>query len=73
MVSSLDFSNIKKFYEEYKIADHPNITMGRDGTYMLGSFYKIQRYPSIFVYDKKGKFIQSFEGDIKIDDIANVL
>ena len=73
MVSSLDFSNIKKFYEEYKIADHPNITMGRDGTYMLGSFYKIQRYPSIFVYNKKGKFIQSFEGDIKIDDIANVL
>ena len=73
MTSSLDFSNIKKFYEDYKIADYPNITMGRDGTYYLGTFYKIRTFPTIFLYNKKGKFVQSFEGDIKVEEIANAL
>lgn len=70
MVSSLDFDLIKKFYEEYKIADQPNITMGRDGTYFLGTFYKIHNFPSIFVYNKKGKFVEFFEGDVKMEKIA---
>lgn len=73
MVSSLDFSHIKKFYEEYKIASYPNITMGRDGSYYLGSFYKIHNFPSIYVYNKKGKFVESFEGDVKMEKIAAVL
>jgi thioredoxin-related protein len=73
MVSSLDYSNIKKFYDEYKIGDQHNIIMGRDGTYNLGTFYKLRSYPSIFVYNKKGKFVDSFVGDIKMDKIAEAL
>lgn len=73
MVSSLDFSHIRKFYENYKIADYPNITMGRDGSYYLGTFYKIKSFPSLFLYNKKGKFVQSFEGDIKMETIAEAL
>ncbi|CAN5793551.1 hypothetical protein BH11BAC4_BH11BAC4_25270 [soil metagenome] len=73
MVSSLDYSNIKKFYEEYKIADYPNITMGRDGAYYLGTFFKIKSFPSIFVYDKKGKFVKTFVGDIKMEEVAEAL
>lgn len=70
MVSSLDFSHIKKFYEEYKIADHPMITMGRDGAYYLGTFYKVTSFPSIYLYNKKGKFVKSFSGDIKMETVA---
>ena len=73
MVSHLDFSNIKKFYEDYKIAGYSNITMGRDGTYTLGAFYKIKSFPSIFVYDAKGNFVKSFEGDVKMSEIAESL
>ncbi len=73
MVSSFDFSHIKKFYEDYKIADYPNISMGRDGSYYLGTFYKIKSFPSLFLYNKKGKFVQSFEGDIKMETIAEAL
>lgn len=73
MVSSLDYSHIKKFYEDYKIASYPNITMGRDATYYLGTFYKIHNYPTLFLYNKKGKFVQSFEGDIKMETIAGAL
>ena len=70
MVSSMDFSQIKKFYEDYKIADQPKITMGRDAAYFLGTFYKITSFPSIFVYNKKGKFVQTFSGDIKMETVA---
>jgi len=73
MVSSLDFKNIKKFYEDYKIADHPNISMGRDGAYYLGTFYKLHNYPSLFLYDKKGKFVEEFVGDVKMEKVAAAL
>lgn len=73
MVSSMDFINIKNFYTDYKIANQPNITMGRDGAYLLGTFYKIKHYPSVFVYDKKQKFVKEFEGEFTIQQIAEVL
>ena len=39
MVSPIDFNYMKEFYNEYKIADFSNITMGRDPTYFLGTFF----------------------------------
>ncbi|MGC4102026.1 TlpA family protein disulfide reductase [Ferruginibacter sp.] len=70
MASPLDYGYIKKFYEEYKIADYPTITMGRDPAYFLGTFYKVRSFPSIFVYDKKGKYITSFTGSTPVEEIA---
>ena len=64
------FAKARKFYEEYKLADYPNITMGRDPSYMLGTFYKVRSFPSIFVYDKKGNFVTSFVGSTPIEQIA---
>lgn len=70
MASSLNFDLIKKFYEENKIADYPNISMGRDGNYHLGSFFKARTYPTVIVYDKKGNFVEKFDGEISIEKIA---
>lgn len=73
ITSPLDFKIIKKFYDEYNIAAYPNITMGRDGSYFLGTFYKITNFPSLFVYDKKGNFVEKFEGDVPFSKIVKVL
>ena len=73
MVSSMDFVQVKQFYEEYKIANFPNITMGRDASYYLGTFYKIKNYPSVFVYDKKGKLVEAFEGTFQMKAVADAL
>ncbi|MEO6490327.1 MAG: thioredoxin domain-containing protein [Ferruginibacter sp.] len=73
LVSSIDFKEIKKFYEEYKIADHPNIIMGRDGAYLLGTFYKLLHYPSLYLYNKKGKLVKEFEGTFKMEHVAKEL
>jgi thioredoxin-related protein len=73
MASSLDFSNILAFYKEYKIADYPNIIMARDPAYFLGTFYNIKNFPSLFLYNKKGKFVKEFEGSVSFEEIARWL
>jgi len=73
MASPLDYDYIKKFYTEYKIADYPNITMGRDPSYFLGTFYKVRSFPAIFVYDKKGNYVMSFSGSAPVEAIAAAL
>ena len=70
MASPLDFNYLRKFYDEYKIADYPTITMGRDPSYFLGTFYKVRSFPAIFVYNKKGKLVTSFTGSTPIEEIA---
>ena len=70
MVSFLNYDLINKFYKEYNLDSFPNITMGRDGKYFLGTFYKLHTYPSMFLYNKKGKFVKDFEGSIAIKKIA---
>lgn len=73
MASPLEYIHLKKFYDEYKIADYPNIILGRDPTYFFGTFYHAHSLPAMFVYDKKGNFIKSFEGSVAIEKIAGIL
>ncbi len=73
MASPLDFAQLKKFYNDYNIAAYPNITMGRDPSYFLGTFFKVRSFPAIYVYDKKGKFVQAFSGSVPIEQVAAVL
>ena len=73
MSSALNYDLIKRFYQENMIENYPGITMGRDGTNFFSTFFKVKSFPSIFVYDKKGKFVKRFEGTVSIDKIAETL
>ena len=73
MVSFLNFDLIKKFYENFNLADYPSISVGRDSKFFLGTFYKLHTYPSMFLYNKKGKFVQHFEGIVEVKKIAEAL
>ena len=70
MVSSSEFSHIKKFAEDYKLKDCPFITLGRDADFFFINHFEIRQFPSAYVYDKKGKFIVHYEGDIDIEKLA---
>jgi len=70
MASPLDFKYLQAFYKEYNIVNYPNIIIGRDPSYFLGTFYKVRSFPSIFVYDKKGNLVNSFIGSTPIEQIA---
>jgi thiol-disulfide isomerase/thioredoxin len=73
MVEYLSHAEMVKFYNDYKIASYPNITMGRDAKYYLPLFFDVKSLPAIYVYDKKGKFKQAFSGSVKVDKIAAAL
>jgi thioredoxin-related protein len=73
MVSPLEYSYLRQFYDDNKIGDYPTITMGRDPGYFLGTFFKVRSLPSIFVYNKKGNFVKSFIGSTPVEEIAAAL
>lgn len=73
MVTYLPFEEMIKFYHVFKIANYPQITMGRDTRFFFPTFYQVRNLPAIFVYDKNGKFKKSFEGDVKPETILSAL
>lgn len=73
MASALNYDIIKKFYLEYKIADYPNIHMGRDGIDFFRTFFGVRSFPTIVLYDKKGNFVKRFDGSAKMEQIASEL
>jgi thioredoxin-related protein len=73
MVSPLEYNYLRQFYNDNKIGNYPTITMGRDPGYFLGTFFKVRSLPSIFVYNKKGKFVKAFIGSTPVEEIAAAL
>jgi thioredoxin-related protein len=73
MISNLGYHYIKKFYQEFGIAKYPNITMGMDYRYLLGSFFNIDAVPAVFVYNKNGKFVKAFDRNASVQSIAAAL
>jgi thioredoxin-related protein len=71
MATPLEFSYVKNFYDDYKIADYPTITMGRDPGYFLGTFYKVRSFPAIFIYNKKGQLVNWFTGEVELKKIVD--
>ena len=70
MVTFANFGMIKPFYDVYHLNRYPNILVGYDPAYMLGTFYNVKNFPAVFLYDKKGKLITGFEGSKSFSEIA---
>ena len=70
MVSSFEYSHIKKFYNDYNLVSCPFITVGQDSNYFFISHYGVRQFPSAYVYNKKGKFVKAFESEIEIKELS---
>lgn len=73
MIEYLPYDTMMRFYHEYKIANYPQIVMGRDNKFFFPLFFNVKSLPAIYVYDKKGKFKQAFSGSVKMEKIAAAL
>jgi len=69
MVTWLPYSEMSAFYHDYKIGEHPQITMGWDRKDFFLPYYHVQTYPQLVVYDKHGKYVKSFSGAINLEDV----
>jgi len=61
---------LRAFEQKYKLYDYPNIQSGRDTKYFLQPFYRIRNLPYLALYDKKGKLVTTFEGNVKVDQLV---
>ncbi|MFS8083195.1 MAG: TlpA family protein disulfide reductase [Ginsengibacter sp.] len=73
MVTYLPFNEMMAFYHKYHIDAYPQIVMGRDTKFFFPVFFKVQNFPSMYIYDKKGKFKKAFDGAVKIEDLVEAL
>jgi|ERR1700733_6040380 len=69
MATFQPFDEMKDFITHYKLADYPNIKVGRDDKFFLAPFYKIASLPYLALYDKNGDLITTFEGTHPADTI----
>ncbi|MEO7311920.1 MAG: redoxin domain-containing protein [Chitinophagaceae bacterium] len=65
--------DMKTYINDYGLDKFPNITVGHDKGYNLGTFYQISSLPGIFVYDKKGKLVANFESNVKSETLLEAL
>ncbi len=72
MMSSFEFSHIRKFYDENRIATCPIITMGYDPSFFFSTYYGVTQFPAAYIYNSKGKFIKNYQGEIGIKEMADV-
>jgi peroxiredoxin len=72
-VSSRTPEQIKEFAEAYKLNQFSNVVMGRDPNYKLVPFYKIEFTPFMAVYDKRGKFLNSYPQGTNPETITKLI
>jgi thioredoxin-related protein len=70
MVAGMEYGIVKKFYADYKLADCANITVTRDPLFKLPQYYSVHSIPDVYVYDKKGKYLNHFKSKIPVEEIA---
>lgn len=71
MVSPSSYDLVKQFYQEYTLSTMPNIKMGQDANYNLGRLFNLRTFPSIFIYDNKGKLAKAFIGNAGVPAILD--
>ncbi len=63
MATYQPFEEMLAFNQKYEIAKYSNIKLGRDTKYFLPPFFRMKSLPYLALYDGKGNFITSFEGN----------
>lgn len=66
-------SKMKDFCNQYKLERYPNIHMGRDVNYFLGTYYRIKYSPFLAIYGRDKNLARVYEGGAKIDKILEAL
>jgi thiol-disulfide isomerase/thioredoxin len=60
--SAFPIPMLKAYTKEYKLAQYPNITIGRDTANSIGNYFEIAGVPYMAIYGKDKKLKKSFMG-----------
>jgi AhpC/TSA family. len=70
MITHQPFEMMVDFYRKQGIANYSNVKMGRDTRFVLPPFYRIQSLPFMALYDRNGKLVTTFHGNVKVDKLV---
>ncbi|MBK7097709.1 MAG: redoxin domain-containing protein [Sphingobacteriales bacterium] len=73
MATTYPLKDMRGFIKNYNLGIHPNIVVGRDYAYILPVYFNIKNLPYHAFYNKAGKLIGGFEGNMTIEKILQVL
>lgn len=74
MYAPTKFNLAVNFYNEFELSKYPMFIVGADPLFKLGGFFRISSLPTLFLYDKNGKFVKRFEKtDLEPEIIAQSL
>jgi thiol-disulfide isomerase/thioredoxin len=71
-ITPYPFAEMKKFYNEYKLGQYPNIITGIDTGMTVGNYFETSSVPYIAIYGKDQKLHHTFEGKIFSSQIKKV-
>ena len=69
MASFMGVEKLIPFYQHYKLDRFKNITVGYDMQHMLPTYYRISSTPFLAFYDKNGKLIDGFQGNLPLSKV----
>ncbi len=69
MTTTWPLHMMNDFYKKNDLQRFTNITVGKDISNMLPSFYSIRNMPYLAFYDKKGDLIDTFEGSLPVEKV----
>jgi thioredoxin-related protein len=73
MMTTFPFEKMKQFYSEMSISKYKDIIMGRDVLFFFPRYYHNQSLPGVAVYNQKRKFIDFFDGTLKIEELIHLI
>ncbi|PSL48205.1 AhpC/TSA family protein [Chitinophaga niastensis] len=68
-VSIDPIDRLKAFNKDHKLADYPNITLGRDYTFSFPKYFEVNTAPFSALYDKHKQLKLVIKGGFKVSQI----
>jgi thioredoxin-related protein len=69
MATYQPIEELAEFNKKYQIQKYPNIVTGRDLNYFFPPFFEISNFPYLAFYDRNGKLVTAFEGNMTVDNM----
>jgi thioredoxin-related protein len=69
MVSTYPLFRLTAFAETYGLSRMENVSIAKDPSYNLLSFYQVRSFPYLALYNKKGNLIRTFQGSVGFEKI----
>lgn len=71
MITTYPIYRMKEFAAQYGLDGMENVVVAKDPHYFLLPFYDVRNFPFLALYDKKGKFIRTFDGSATVEKLLD--